>query len=38
MKQQSEVNLFQISSCMNVEQIKHMKSEHKKEKEKKSKK
>ena len=29
MKQQSEVNLFQISSCMNVEQIKNMKSEQK---------
>ena len=35
MKQQSEVNLFQISSCMNVEQIKNMKSEHKKKKRKK---
>ena len=27
MKQQSEVNLFQISSCMNIEQIKNIKSE-----------
>ena len=27
MKQQSEVNIFQISSCMNIEQIKNMKSE-----------
>ena len=35
MKQQTEVNLFQISSCMNVEQIKNMKSEHKKKKRKK---
>ena len=30
MKRQSEVNLFQISSCMNIEQIKNMKSEPKK--------
>ena len=27
MKQQSEVNIFQVSSCMNIEQIKNMKSE-----------
>ena len=32
MKQQSEVNLFQISSCMNIEQIKNIKSEPKKKK------
>ena len=30
MKRQSEVNLLQISSCMNIEQIKNMKSEPKK--------
>ena len=30
MKRQSEVNLFQIGSCMNIEQIKNMKSEPKK--------
>ena len=30
MKRQSEVKLFQISSCMNIEQIKNMKSEPKK--------
>ena len=35
MKQQSEVNLFQISSCMNVEQKNNMKTEHKKKKKKK---
>ena len=32
MKQQSEVNLFQISSCMNIEQIKNIKSEPNKKK------
>ena len=29
MKQQSKVNIFQISSCMNIEHTKNMKSEQK---------